>query len=57
VERFDPNLGQWFPVTPMLTKRCRLGVAVLNGLLYACGGYDGASYLRSVEVYDVEKDK
>jgi kelch-like protein 18 len=30
----------------------RLGVAVLDGLLYACGGYDGSTFLRSVEVYD-----
>ncbi|CAD6996490.1 unnamed protein product [Ceratitis capitata] len=36
----------------MLNRRCRLGVAALNGKLYACGGYDGTSFLRSVEVYD-----
>jgi kelch-like protein 18 len=36
----------------MLSKRCRLGVATLNGKIYACGGYDGSSFLRSVEVFD-----
>jgi len=30
----------------------RLGVAVLGGALYACGGYDGSTFLRSVEAYD-----
>ena len=30
----------------------RLGVAVLGGKLYACGGYDGSTFLRSVEVYE-----
>ena len=41
----------------MLNRRCRLGVAALNDKLYACGGYDGNTFLRSVEVYDPAKDK
>lgn len=36
----------------MLTKRCRLGVASLNGKLYAAGGYDGSVFLKTVECYD-----
>ena len=36
----------------MLTKRCRLGVAALGGKLYVAGGYDGTSFLRSVECFD-----
>lgn len=36
----------------MLTKRCRLGVAALNGKLYVAGGYDGSVFLNSVECYD-----
>ena len=31
------------------TRRCGVGVAVLNDLLYAVGGHDGQSYLNSVE--------
>lgn len=41
----------------MLSRRCRLGVATLNGRLFACGGYDGSSFLRSVEVYDPNYDE
>lgn len=52
VEQYDPDKGKWIEVTPMLTKRCRLGVAALNGKLYACGGYDGSTFLQSVEMYD-----
>jgi kelch-like protein 18 len=33
-----------------------LGVATLNGKLYACGGYDGSSFLKSVECYDPNSD-
>lgn len=52
MERYDPQLGHWLPVTPMLTKRCRLGVATLNGKLFVCGGYDGSTFLRTVEMYN-----
>lgn len=35
----------------------RLGVAVLDGKLYACGGYDGSTFLRSVEMFDPRNNK
>lgn len=57
VEKFNPTTGIWKPVKPMLSKRCRLGVAVLNDKLYVCGGYDGATFLQTVEVYDAVADK
>lgn len=41
---------------PMLSRRCRLGVATLYGKLYICGGYDGSTFLQSVEVYDPQTD-
>lgn len=40
----------------MSTTRSRVGVAVVNGLLYAIGGYDGQSRLRTVEVYNPDTD-
>lgn len=40
----------------MSTARSRVGVAVVNGLLYAIGGYDGQSRLSTVEVYNPETD-
>lgn len=40
----------------MQIKRCRLGVATLNGKLYACGGYDGSTFLPSCEEYDPQTD-
>lgn len=41
----------------MQNQRCSAGVAVLNGKLYAVGGRDGASCLRSVECYDPHTNK
>ncbi|KAL1439803.1 hypothetical protein MTO96_009652 [Rhipicephalus appendiculatus] len=34
VERYDVQTGQWSPMPSMLTRRCRLGVAVLRGKIY-----------------------
>ena len=36
----------------MLSKRCRLGVATLNGKIYVCGGYDGSGFLMTAEVFN-----
>lgn len=39
VERYNVETNRWSIMTPMQTKRCRLGVATLNGKIYVCGGY------------------
>ena len=36
----------------MLSRRSTLGVGVLNGELYAVGGFDGTNGLDSVEKYN-----
>ena len=46
VESYDPVTNTWQPEVSMGTRRSCLGVAVLHGLLYAAGGYDGASCLN-----------
>lgn len=54
VERYDPQANEWRMVAPMSKRRCGVGVAVLNDLLYAVGGHDGQSYLNSIERWVVE---
>lgn len=49
MERYDPQSNEWHMVAPMSKRRCGVGVAVLNELLYAVGGHDGQSYLNSIE--------
>ena len=41
----------------MTTRRIGVGCAVLNRLLFAVGGFDGANRLSSVECYDPERDE
>ncbi|CAJ0963152.1 unnamed protein product [Ranitomeya imitator] len=56
VEVFDPIANRWEKCQPMTTARSRVGVAVVNGLLYAIGGYDGQSRMSTVEAYNPESD-
>lgn len=55
--RYDPEKDQWQLVAPMLTRRIGVGVAVINRLLYAVGGFDGANRLSSCECYNPERDE
>lgn len=55
--RYDPERDQWQLVAPMLTRRIGVGVAVINRLLYAVGGFDGANRLSSCECYYPERDE
>lgn len=50
-EVFDPIANHWERCQEMVTSRSRVGVAMVNGLLYAIGGFDGQSRLSTVEVY------
>uniref|UniRef100_UPI00398E7947 kelch-like protein 18 n=1 Tax=Pristiophorus japonicus TaxID=55135 RepID=UPI00398E7947 len=55
-EVFDPIANRWERCQEMTTSRSRVGVAMVNGLLYAIGGFDGQSRLSTVEVYNPEMD-
>nr|CAI5861458.1 unnamed protein product [Callosobruchus analis] len=58
VDVYDPALDTWSSCDSMEARRSTLGVAVLEGKIYAVGGYDGASRqcLSSVECYTPEID-
>ena len=48
--RYDPQTNQWSSdVAPTSSCRTSVGVAVLDGFLYAVGGQDGVSCLNFVE--------
>uniref|UniRef100_A0A146LF72 Kelch-like protein diablo n=2 Tax=Lygus hesperus TaxID=30085 RepID=A0A146LF72_LYGHE len=52
VWRYDPVLDYWQEVETMLVARSELGLAMLDGYLYAVGGWEGTHRLNSVERYD-----
>lgn len=51
---FDPEDDRWTLVEPMHSKRLGVGVAVVNRLLYAIGGFDGKERLATIERYHPE---
>ncbi|XP_075528142.1 uncharacterized protein LOC142560156 isoform X2 [Dermacentor variabilis] len=52
VHCFDPARNSWSERCPMGVPRHRLGLAALDGLLYAVAGSHGTNCLSSVERYD-----
>jgi hypothetical protein len=51
-EVYDPLTDSWSTAAPIPTLRYYLDVAVVNGQIYAVGGYDLIETKNTVEVYD-----
>lgn len=56
VECYNPTEDVWQEVCPMTCGRMYHGLAELDGMLFAVGGYDGHTRLASVEKYDPARD-
>lgn len=56
-DRYDPDTDRWQSIACMNSARIGVGLACVNRLLFAVGGFDGFQRLRSVEQYDPEKDE
>ena len=52
VEAYDPAANSWTTKAPMPTPRYGMTVSVVNGLIYAIGGWGGWPELSTVEVYN-----
>lgn len=52
MEYYDPSLDAWASTTSMIEHRSSMGVAVLDGFLYAVGGYNGQATVKTVERYN-----
>ncbi|XP_065570128.1 kelch-like protein diablo [Artemia franciscana] len=50
--RYDSATDSWHDLAQMSTPRSELGVAMLDGYLYAVGGWQGCQRLKTVERYD-----
>ncbi|KAG8225215.1 hypothetical protein J437_LFUL012690 [Ladona fulva] len=58
VWRYDPFLANaWTEVAPMNAPRSELGLAMLDGSIFAVGGWDGSFGLDSVERYDPSRNQ
>lgn len=43
--------------TKIILSNFQVGLAVVNGQLYAVGGFDGTAYLKTIEFYDTEQNQ
>ncbi|XP_063916318.1 ring canal kelch homolog isoform X2 [Zophobas morio] len=57
VECYDFKEEKWYQVAEMPTRRCRAGLAVLHGKVYAVGGFNGSLRVKTVDVYDAALDQ
>ena len=56
VWRFDPLINVWQEMASMQTPRSELGLSLLDGHIYAVGGWEGSSRLDSVERYEIDSN-
>jgi hypothetical protein len=58
VERYDATADKWTMIASMKLKRSFVGAGVLDGILFAVGGYDRQkSWTSTVEMYDEKRDR
>ncbi|XP_013395524.1 kelch-like protein diablo [Lingula anatina] len=50
--RYDACFDNWLEMTPMNMPRSELGLAMLDGFIYAVGGWEGTARLDTVERYN-----
>lgn len=55
--RYDPKTDTWTMVAPLSMPRDAVGVCILGDKLYAVGGYDGQTYLNTMESYDPQTNE
>lgn len=44
-------------VSDLPQRRCRCGVGELGDTVYAVGGFNGSLRVRTVDAYDIQRDK
>lgn len=53
VDRYDPALGAWRPMPPMISVREASAAAIVGSHLYVVGGFDGSTRLNEAERLDL----
>ncbi|CAF1122481.1 unnamed protein product [Adineta steineri] len=57
VWKYDQKVDTWYQLSDMLTPRSELGLALIDGYIYACGGSNGDVRLNSIERYSIADNK
>lgn len=54
---YNPRTKEWIQGPEMICRRGTLGVGLLNGKMYAVGGFDGVTGLSSVECLNLKTNE
>jgi hypothetical protein len=57
VWKYEQKLDTWVQLPDMLTPRSELGVSLIDGYIYACGGTNGEARLNTIERYSIADNK
>jgi N-acetylneuraminic acid mutarotase len=57
VEEYDPTTDTWTKKADMPTSRAFFGTSVVDGIIYAIGGWSGGTFFSIVEAYDPAADE
>ncbi|CAF1684697.1 unnamed protein product, partial [Adineta ricciae] len=57
VWKYDRKLDGWHQLSDMLTPRSELGLVLIDGYIYACGGSNGDVRLNTIERYSIAENK
>ncbi|CAF2802313.1 unnamed protein product [Rotaria sp. Silwood2] len=57
VWKYEQKLDTWIQLSDMLTPRSELGLALIDGYIYACGGTNGEVRLNTIERYSITDNK
>ncbi|KAM6394838.1 kelch-like ECH-associated protein 1 [Rhynochetos jubatus] len=57
IDCYNPMTDRWSACAPMSVPRNRIGVGVIDGMIYAVGGSHGCVHHSSVERYEPERDE
>ncbi|CAF1499619.1 unnamed protein product [Rotaria magnacalcarata] len=57
VWKYEQKLDTWIQLSDMLTPRSELGLALIDGYIYACGGTNGEVRLNTIERYSIADNK
>jgi actin-binding protein IPP len=57
VWKYEQKLDTWVQLPDMLTPRSELGLALIDGYIYACGGSNGDVRLNTIERFSLADSK
>jgi kelch-like protein 10 len=56
-EKYNPETNTWTEIADMHSRRYNFATEVIDGMIFAIGGFNGVTAISSVEYFDDRKNK